>query len=190
MANLISLDTYKQAKALTSTKEDDRLNYLITAVSQLIKTYCNTALIDYVSTAYTEYISIDGTSITVQLTESPVIEIEEVWVRPSPIEEYTRLLSTEFVLNKRTDSLTRVGGKWPTGVESVMIVYTAGYVTVPVDLALAVVDLVSYYFKEEYKAVKSMGGASIQNSTTSTLTGNTDFPDHIKRVLDLYRQIT
>jgi hypothetical protein len=32
-----------------------------------------------------------------------------------------------------------------------------------------------------------MGGASIQNSASTTQSNNVAFPDHIKRVLDLYK---
>jgi hypothetical protein len=52
---------------------------------------------------------------------------------------------------------------------------------------LAVIDLITYYHKDEYKERKVMGGASIQNSASTTQSNNVAFPDHIKRVLDLYK---
>ena len=57
----------------------------------------------------------------------------------------------------------------------------------PADLKLAVIDLVTYYHKDEYKERKVMAGASIQNAGSTSQANNVAFPDHIKRVLDLYK---
>ena len=65
--------------------------------------------------------------------------------------------------------------------------YTAGYASTPEDLKLAVIDLVTYYFKEERKNRQTIAGASIQNPGSTTQRDNIAFPDHIKRVLDLYK---
>ena len=76
---------------------------------------------------------------------------------------------------------------WPKGPGAVKIVYTAGYSTTPKDLQLAVADLITYYLKDEYKERRTLQGASVQNRGTSSMSDNVDFPDHIKRVLDLYK---
>jgi len=47
--------------------------------------------------------------------------------------------------------------------------------------------LVTYYLKDEHKSRQSIAGASIQNQSSSTQRDNVSFPDHIKRVLDLYK---
>ena len=59
--------------------------------------------------------------------------------------------------------------------------------TTPKDLQLAVADLITYYLKDEYKERRTLQGASVQNRGTSSMSDNVDFPDHIKRVLDLYK---
>ena len=43
--------------------------------------------------------------------------------------------------------------------------------------------------KDEHKERRVLGGANIQNQGTSGVRNNTDFPDHIKRVLDLYKVV-
>ena len=78
---------------------------------------------------------------------------------------------------------------WPQGVGSVKITYNAGYTDTPKDLKLAVFDLVTYYLKDEHKIRQTLGGATLQNQGTSGMRTSTDFPDHIKRVLDLYRVV-
>jgi hypothetical protein len=49
------------------------------------------------------------------------------------------------------------------------------------------IDLITYYHKDEHKERKVMGGASIQNSASTSQAGNIGFPDHIKRILDFYK---
>ena len=65
--------------------------------------------------------------------------------------------------------------------------YTAGYETTPEDLKLAVFDLVTYYHRNEHKQRMNQGPAAINNPGSTSLRNNSDFPDHIKRVLDMYR---
>ena len=42
---------------------------------------------------------------------------------------------------------------------------------------------------DEHKERRTLGGATINNQGTAGLRQSTDFPDHIKRVLDLYRVV-
>lgn len=185
--DLITLEYYKQAKALTGTKEDSRLSSLITAVSQLVKSYCGRAFNDYTVDQKEEYHSFEYPTSKILLDEFPVIEVGGVYTRLSPTESYT--LTTDWILEKNNDAIHYLGGTWPTGIESVKIVYIAGYEELPQDLLLAVIDLITYYSKEEYRSSKSLQGATLNFTPTSSIRGNCDFPDHIKRVLDLYRQI-
>ena len=57
------------------------------------------------------------------------------------------------------------------------------------DLLKQRINLVTYYLKDEHKERRTIAGATLQNQGTSGVRDNTDFPDHIKRVLDLYRVI-
>ena len=101
------------------------------------------------------------------------------------------MASTEYYLDTSTDSVLYVTGStyknWPRGAGSVKITYTAGYASCPVDLKLAIFDLVTYYLKDEHKERRTLGGASIQNQGSTSLRDSVAFPDHIKRVLDLYK---
>lgn len=190
MADLITIETYKQAKGLTSSKEDERLGIIVNSVNQLVKTYCGNSFVDYVDTPYEEYFSPDLSINTLQLTEMPLLEITEVSERTATTEDYQVLTDLQdYAANKRVDTVVRIGANFPIGIEAVKVVYTAGYATLPADLTLALVDLVSYYLNGEHKTTRQLSGASMTNVSTSTLVGNVDFPDHIKRVLDLYRQI-
>jgi hypothetical protein len=194
MANLITLQDYKTAEGITQPKDDARLNVLIPSVSQLVKTYCGNSFVDFYSSNKTETFDINWGTHVVQLTESPANAIVSVQERTSYSAAYTTLTTGdhEYYLNTVTDSVFRTLGSgkfknWPEGVAAVKIVYTAGYSAVPSDLKLAVLDLVTYYLKDEHKQRQSIAGASMQNQGSTSQTNNVSFPDHIKRVLDLYK---
>ena len=74
------------------------------------------------------------------------------------------------------------------GVRAVKLVYKGGYASTPADLKLAIFDLITYYLKKEATPKKQIPGmASQDNASASKLPA--DFPPHIKRILDLYRNI-
>ena len=191
MANLITLADYKQIEGLTNPKDDFRINQLIDSVSQLVKTYCGNSIVDFYSTNKVETFNMDWNTHIIQLTESPVNSIVSVEKRDSVTESYTTVPTTDYYLDKKTDSVLYVTGStyknWPRGAASVKVTYKAGYETCPMDLRLAIVDLITYYLKDEHKERRTLGGASIQNQSTSSVRDSVAFPDHIKRVLDMYK---
>ncbi len=193
MADLITLASYKEAEGLTTPKEDLRINALIPSVSQLIKTYCGNSFVDFYSSNKTETFNIDWGTYIVQLTESPVNTIVSVEERQSYDSAYETLTTGAFqyALDTATDSVFRTTAgsyqNWPRGIAAVRIVYKAGWSAVPDDLKLAVIDLITYYLKDEHKERRTIQGASIQNAASSSQRDNIAFPDHIKRVLDLYK---
>ena len=194
MADLVTLEEYKDAENINTTKDDTRLSALIVSVSQLVKTYCANSIIDFYSTNKTETFNIDWNSHIVQLTESPIVEVSLVQERDSYQESYTTLTTTahEYFLDEKTDSIIRTNAgntykNWPRGAGAVKVIYKAGYASTPADLKLAVFDLITYYHKDEHKQRQTIAGASIQNETSTSQRNNVAFPDHIKRVLDLYK---
>ncbi len=193
MADLITLASYKEAEGLTTPKEDLRINALIPSVSQLIKTYCGNSFVDFYSSNKTETFNIDWGTYIVQLTESPVNTIVSVEERQSYDSAYETLTTGAFqyALDTATDSVFRTNAgtyqNWPRGVAAVRVIYKAGWSAVPDDLKLAVIDLITYYLKDEHKERRTIQGASIQNAASSSQRDNIAFPDHIKRVLDLYK---
>ena len=56
MADLISLNDYKDLEGITSNQHDARTEVIIDSVSQLVKTYCGNSIIDFYSTNKTELI--------------------------------------------------------------------------------------------------------------------------------------
>lgn len=188
MANLITLKEFKDAEGIQSPKDDYKLTRIIESVSQMVKTYCANSFVDFYSTNKVEVFSMDWDSYAVQLTESPVNNIVSVETRDQPDANYATLPTDKWYLEAATDTVVSINGtaysNWPRGVGSVKVTYTAGYASTPVDLQIAVIDLINYYFKDEHKARRTIQGATMENAPSGDGRG---FPDHIKRVLDMYK---
>lgn len=195
MADLISLAKYKEFEGIDSTTNDLKFQTLIPSISQFVKTYCGNSFVDFVSTNKTETFTIDWDTHIVHLDETPIVSIVSVSERSSYSSSYTALstASQEYFVDTDTDAILRTTASgyknWPKGVGAVQVVYKAGYSDLPGDLSLAVVDLITYYFKKEHKERRTLGGASLQNPGTTSDKNNIGLPDHIKRVLDMYKQV-
>ncbi len=195
MTSLVTLNEYKINEGISSVKDDERIESLILSVSQLVKTYCGNSIVDFYHdhTRKTENISINWASNIVQLTESPLGQVHAVKERDNLGADYTTLVANQdYYVDLATDSIYRVTSNgiaknWANGPGAVQVVYNAGYSNCPADLKLAVFDLITYYLKDEHKARQTLAGASIQNQSSSSQRNNVAFPDHIKRVLDLYK---
>lgn len=190
MADLITVDTYKELAGISSTKEDTKLDILVPAISQLVKNYCGNSIIDYYSTTKVETFNIDWNTHIVQLTESPLVSVSTVQIRETFTAAYETISTNDYFVDLDTDSILYVSGtgymNWPRGAGAVKVSYNAGYSSCPVDLQLAVADLITYYLRDEYKARQSLSGATRENPESS-IRNSPAFPDHIKRVLDLYK---
>ena len=200
MANLCTLQEYKDFSGLKGVQEDARINTLIPQVTQIVKTYCGTSFVDYYSSNKTEYFDIhDNLTTRVMLDESPLVSVSQVQERDSQSDAYVTLITEnsdssgkyEYVIDTTTDSIIRTSATgekaFKKGIKAVKVVYRAGYSSTPADLKLAVYDLIKYYMKDERKARMQIAGAMVENQSTSGITGNIGFPDHIKRILDFYK---
>ena len=196
MANLCTKSEYKAYKKIEHAKDDSQIDVLITSVSELVKTYCGSTLIDYYGSNKTEIFDIlDTDTSEIFLTESPLVSVSSVQERDSISSSYNTLTAnTDYYVDTEHDRIFRIDGDISSkassrGFASVQIVYRAGYSSTPQDLRLAIYDLITYYLKEEYKGRKSLAGATLQNETATSIKDDIGFPDHIKRVLDMYRVV-
>jgi hypothetical protein len=200
MANLITIQQYKDFAGIKGLNEDAKINVIIPAISQAVKTYCGTSFIDFYSSDKTEFFDIKDTFTTaIMVDESPLISVSQVQERQSQSESYVTLITGnsdssgkyEYIVDTGLDLVRRTtatGDKaFPMGIQAVKVVYRSGYASTPEDLKLACFDLVKYYLKDERKERLSIAGASLQNPVSTTLRDNIGFPDHIKRILDFYK---
>lgn len=196
MANLVTTRDYKLYKQMDHNKDDAKIDTLVTSVSQMVKTYCGHSIIDYYSATKLEKFDIeDKLTSEVFVTESPLTSVSSVKERSSIADSYTTLTeNTHYYVDTEHDRIRRIDGDrgvdyFPQGFGAVTVTYNAGYSAVPADLKLAVYDLITYYLKEEYKTQRSIAGTTLRNEGSTSIRNDIGFPDHIKRVLDLYKII-
>jgi len=188
MSDLISLSEYKDYEGIIdSTNDDLKIAMLIKSVSRLVKNYCASSIVDYYNNDKIELISVSIPSVRVFLTESPLISVTQVEVKTTNTEPYYVLDPSLYSADFLIDALVRHDSSgsprpWEEGINSVKVSYRAGYESCPEDLKLAVIDLVNYYKLDEHKTRQSVLSANKENYVVTK-----DFPEHIKRVLDLYK---
>tara|TARA_B100000963_G_C22537032_1_gene630287 strand:+ start:289 stop:900 length:612 start_codon:yes stop_codon:yes gene_type:complete len=200
MANLVTLQQYKDFAGIKGVGEDAKINVILPAISQAVKTYCGTSFIDFFSTDKTEFFDITDTSTTaVMVDESPLVSVSQVQERQSQSDSYVTLITEnsdssgkyEYIVDTGLDMVKRTtatGDKaFPRGRKAVKVVYRSGYASTPSDLKLACFDLIKYYLKDERKSGLTIAGATVRNEVSTTLRENIGFPDHIKRILDFYK---
>lgn len=180
---LVTRQEYKSYANLTSPNHDQEIDQLIPKVSQFVKTYCNRTFVDWVNDPKLEYFN--GDSQYLILKESPVIQVVEVaysgdyGLNYTPIEEFKDWVQDEdYIVSTAT-------GGFKKALRGYRVSYFAGYEKVPEDLKLGIMDLITYYRKNDMAihSNKAPGTNAVQIEYIST----TSLPAHIRRVLDLYR---
>ena len=81
MANLVTLQQYKDFAGIKGVNEDAKINVILPAISQAVKTYCGTSFIDFYSSDKTEFFDILDTSTTAVLVdESPLVSLSLIHI--------------------------------------------------------------------------------------------------------------
>ena len=182
---LITAAEYKAYKGITSTTEDAALANVIPKVSELVKAFCRRTFLDYVGDSKVEVFK--GGEQNLNLKETPLLAVSSVEFSEDYGATYVPLLEfTEYVVDTETDQVNIIPLQYQTykRVNAFKVTYTAGYEILPIDLKLAVMDLVNYYMRHEsaLHTNKNVGANSVQIEYVT----NTALPAHIRRILDLY----
>lgn len=180
--NLITRVEYKTYAGIKSTNQDAAIDGLIPRVSLLVKNYCRKTFVDYVDTPRVEIFN-GGTDYLV-MAESPNILTSEVAVSSDYGQTYVPLTKFTDWVNNGDLIYPLSASNFPKQLLGYKVTYTAGYDDVPVDIALAVMDLINYYMKNDpaVHSNKAPGANSVQVEYITTAS----LPAHIRRVLDLY----
>lgn len=181
--NLVTKAEYKAYAGISSTNQDSEIDSLVPKVSELIKTYCRRTFIDYVDEAKTEVFK--GGFNTFLLTEFPVIQVISVQTSDDYGQTYTKLTKfTDWVQDGDNVLSLSVDG-FKEKVAGYKVSYFAGFETVPQDLKLATLDTIQYYLKNS-SAVHTTKSVSPNTMQVEYISGS-QFPAHIRRVLDMYK---
>jgi hypothetical protein len=181
--NLITKQDYKTYAGIKSTNSDGEIDALIPRVSQLVKNYCRRTFVDWVDTFKIEVFNGDCDRFI--LEEGPVVAVNSVGVSDDYGQTYVDLTEyVDWVLDSIYIIPVNASAYWDRKIRGYRVTYTAGYEDVPDDVGLAVMDLITYYRKND-NAVHSNKAPAV-NGTNVEYISNAAFPAHIKRVLDLY----
>lgn len=185
-ASLVTLAEVKTYAGLTSPNQDATINQLIPQVSEYVKTYCNRTFVDYVNDAKIDIVN--GGFPYIYLDETPTLVVQSVEFTRDYGVTYTTLVDlTNYVLDAQHDRIQVLQATiFPLQINGYKITYTAGYEVLPLDLKLAVLDLIMYYLKSDM-AVKSNASPG-KNSVAVEYITSAALPAHISRVLDFYIQ--
>lgn len=183
--SLFTRQEYKNYKGITSANSDGQIDSLIPKVSEFAKTYCRRTFVDWVGDPLVEYSA--GGFREIILRETPVIQIASVQQSTNYGQTYTALTKfTDWVQDGDYIVCVQAEGRFKELIRGYKITYFGGYETVPEDLKLACMDLLTYY-KENEAAVKSMRAAGTNTTQIEYIQSNS-LPAHIRRVFDLYQQ--
>lgn len=184
MANLVTLAEYKAYAGLNTPNQDTQISSLIPGISQYVETYCNRKFQHYTTNPYTEVFS--GKTYPLRPKHYPITAIVGVYesldygATTTELDEYT-----SWVWDSEDSAVVSPAGSFTSGINRYSIVYNYGYVTLPEDLKLAVLDLLKYYMKNDMAvhSNKAPGTSAVQLDYQTSAS----MPAHIRRVLDLYR---
>lgn len=182
-ANLVTLAEYKAYAGITSPNQDAEISSIIPKVSALVKNICRRTFVDYIEDPKVEVFA--GGYGVYNVKEYPILAVVCVEYSSDYGKTYTELEEfTDYVLDTEDHTIVAVSGEFQKAVNGYKVTYRAGYETLPEDLKLAVLDLVTYYMKNEasIRSNKSVGSNSLQIEYVSS----TNLPTHIKRILDLH----
>lgn len=191
--DLVTLEEYKAYAAISSTNQDAEITSIIPIASDLVKNYCRRTFVDYIDDAKTEVFSGGSTTSKFYLKELPIISISSVEYSSDYGQTYTTLVEyTDYVADLEDDSIVALPISestptiFPKAINGYKITYYAGYQDgIPTDLKVAVLDLITYYMKNDgsVHSPKAPGTNSVQIEYITT----TALPAHIARVLNLYK---
>lgn len=181
-ADLTSLAQVKTWLGLTDpdqTEDDALLSWLISAASAFISTWCGR---DFTSQGYIE--TRDGTgNCRLPFINTPVTAVSSLMIdnRPIPIGDPVLMPGYYF-----TPTMLLLNGfSFTRGYGNVVITYTAGLSTIPLNLEQACIELVGLRFREKDRiGLNSKGMAG-----ESTAFQQKDMPPSVATVLEHYKRI-
>lgn len=183
--NLITLSDVKKylGVSTSSTEYDYRLNGIIDDVSWRFNSETKRLL---KSRNLTEYY--DGDNSFVLLTNQyPITSVStSIDIRIDVDRSYStsdKVSSTSIVIYSTEGKIVLTDDVFERGNKSVKVVYTAGYTTIPYDLAGATKEMVRLKFSNE---TKNRVGVRSESVSGGSITYEQDLPWSVKRVLDLY----
>lgn len=171
---LCALADVKAYLGITSSATDGVLTTLIGNVSAAIESYCNRT---FASASYTETRNGQG-GWRLFLANGPVTAVASVSVDGVSIPAAPDALSSGYVVDQNTVYLR--GYCFNRGVQNVTVTYTAGFASVPGDVAQACIECVASHFAKRDRIDKASETLGTQQTISYS---QADMPAAVKTAL-------
>lgn len=133
--DLVTLATAKAWLGITSITDDANIQFAISAYSQLIASWCSR---NFVSASYSDVY--DGHGGARLMTKNwPITAVSSLSVDGRAITAATSVLGAGYQFNDRSVILNGCD-QFCRGLQNIQISYTAGFVTIPMDLQMACLE--------------------------------------------------
>ena len=190
---LTDLTTVKTSLKINVADDDARITLLLPAVTKWVQNYTRRILISGTVTDLKDGFGADS----VVLRDYPVTAVSKVYSSvtvPRVYDATTEVaVDTGYVTDLSSGIVKRVdGGFFGCGPQTVKIAYTAGYATVPEDLARAAIEVIAIKLvkgktQSYHLAGESRGDGSV--TYTADTVSRHDIPFHALQVFDFYRGV-
>jgi hypothetical protein len=177
--DLTTLANVKQYLGITSSNDDALIARLVSSASQYVQTWLNRTL---VSTTYSE-IRDGNSSYAMSPREYPITGVSSVTIDTVVVPLAADATKSGYRFDSERVVLTDYS--FAKGYQNVVINYTAGYATIPVEIEQATIEMIANVYRAKDRvgvSSKSIGGESV-----SFFMGA--MTDSIKTILNNYKQV-
>jgi uncharacterized phiE125 gp8 family phage protein len=186
VTDLTTLADVKAYLKITNTTDDAVLNRLITAASTFMRSWLNR---DITQQTYTE--TRDGRGSTkLAMKNYPVTAVSSLAIDGLTIPQSTTVTTPGWCLDDSGILIQLRGGVYffSKGMQNVTVTYTAGFATVPYDIAQCCIEMVAYRYKESDRigvSAKTLAGEVISYSQRDVPPASLTIMTQYKRVFTL-----
>lgn len=176
------LTTFAQCQAIfkPASADQDMIETLITAASVWANNYTSRKL---KAQTLTEYYDGDG-SATLFLNEYPINSVTSI--HQDADREFasdTLIDSGDYVYYADRRKVIGTDTLWYSGIQTIKVIYNAGYAVIPIDLENAMHILIDYWYKS-YDAHRF--GVTSVGVADSRIAYEADIPQQVKNILAPY----
>lgn len=180
MSDLTTLaDVEAWLKLKAGNSDEALLTRLITAASGFVEAWCDRT---FLSTSYTENRDGDG-GRRLPMRNKPLTAVTSLSIGTQTIPAGDANMTPGYFFNDSSISLN--GYCFHRGLGNVSITYTAGYATVPFEVAQATIELIALRYKERDRV--GLSSETVAAQTTAFMVR--DMPPSVATLLQSYKNV-
>lgn len=136
--------------------------------------------------AVTEYVH-GNQADTIMLMEYPIISVTEVRINADGVftDPSSIVPATDYTISDEENCIVLRNSRFPAGINNIQVTYVAGYATVPVEIKLAVLWLVEWFYLHNNRKDMGRTNMSKQDESQGVLAA---MPPMVTSILNLHRR--